>query len=124
MLRLEWLELPKDRTLEELEELKEEWQIRLGLCDVGIRLVKVKSWKECNVHRITECLFLINACDERTLLHEILHVLLITKKHDILSGLKPEWTPFFKDSVILNRYDEKFIFILVNALLRLKYQSP
>jgi len=87
-----------------LMELLEEWQHRLGLCDLGIELVISKrKWDGWVKPGVNERHWLVCANNERVLLHELLELLL----------LQEEW-----------KSRNRIVFQLTNALLRLKYGGP
>lgn len=83
-----------------LERKLEEWQHRLGLCALGITPIPMPSFDGCQLLTgRNERHWEIKACNERTVLHELLHLL------------------FYE------RHREGVIFALTNCLLRLKYQG-
>jgi len=114
-----WLVEPEKKiTKRQLKELCNEWQHLLGLCDYGIKVELVKDWKACSSMFVTYKYVVIKACDERTLLHELLHVLLNTK--NTFTRILGKRIAADKKE-ILRLLDEGIIFQLVNALLHLKY---
>lgn len=94
-----WLKLG-DEVLDKakLERKLEEWQHQLGLCALGIALIPMPSFDGCQLLTgRNERHWEIKACNERTVLHELLHLLFYDKSRELV------------------------IFTLTNAMLRLKY---
>lgn len=123
----EYPKLKRDRWLEEgdrvlsqneLNVLCKEYQHLLGLCDYGIQVIKSK-WDESSLVQISIHYYQIKANSERTLLHELLHLLLL--KRDWLRGFDSSKKPTALEIELWYRFTERIIFQLTNALLRLEY---
>ena len=74
--RAKWLEeSERELTQEELERCSEEWIALLGLNEYGVQVIKA-SWQESCLIPYSPRYFELKASNERTLLHELLHLLL------------------------------------------------
>jgi len=89
-------------TMEELMYLLEEWQHRLGLCDLGVELERTEGWEGYVREGVNERHFIVGASNERVLVHELLELLLLSES----------W-----------KERNRIVFQLTNALLRLKYEG-
>lgn len=121
MRKPRWLKVPEDNSisLERLNKLKNEWSEFLGLCTWGIDIVKEKDYNHCFVNFLSERYCQVHACNERALVHELLHVFFYrySEKIKIISGRNPS----HRELKLIKMDDEIRIFTLTNCLLRLKY---
>ncbi len=94
-----WLRIGDEMLDKAQLELKlVEWQHRFGLCALGITFIRMPGYNGCCLEPgRNERHWIVKACNERTLIHELLHLLFYDKPRELV------------------------IFALTNCLLRLKY---
>jgi len=117
--RPKWLVIPEKRlTQKQIENLTDEWQHRLGLCDWGFKVIAIKDFTQSRIEFRSERYAVIYASDERRLLHELLHAL-FWRRNLMWRECVRELNPTIENFLKMN--EQIIVFALTNALLRLKY---